>query len=73
MEATVQRNQQLVRLRVARGMSVWKAAREIGIDDRVLRRLEDGGRSRMATRKKVADFYNVDILVLFPDLWDDEG
>ena len=52
--------------RVNRGFSIRGLAREIGIAEQSLRRLEEGEGVHPATAKKVADFFGVNAVDLLP-------
>lgn len=56
----------LTRARLNRGLSIRQAAREIGIAEQTLRRLEDGDGARPQNAKKVADFFGVLVTDLLP-------
>jgi transcriptional regulator with XRE-family HTH domain len=43
--------------RLNRGLSVRELADEVGVDRKVIARLEDGGTARVANVKRVADYF----------------
>jgi DNA-binding XRE family transcriptional regulator len=56
----------LSRERLNRGLSIRGAAKDIGVAEQSIRRLEDGLGVHPATAKKVADFFGVKVTDLMP-------
>lgn len=52
--------------RLNRGLSVRRAADEIGVARATLRRLEDGRSVHPATAKQIADYFGVQVTDLMP-------
>lgn len=59
------------RERILRGYSLRRLAQELGISDNTLRRLEEHEIVRPETAKVVADFFEVTVLDVAPELLDD--
>lgn len=60
--------QELIRCRIATGLSQEDSARAIGVSRNSLIRAEDGQRVKLFTARKVAEHYRRTIPELFPDL-----
>lgn len=54
--------------RLRRGKSVAQAAKDIGVAEHVLRYAEGGGRPVPENALKIADYYEVDVIVQWPPL-----
>lgn len=65
--------QELIRCRIATGLSQEDMARAIGISLNSLKRAEDGSRVKLFTARKMAEHYRKTIPRLFPDLMELEG
>lgn len=63
--------QELIRCRIATGLSQEDMARAIGISRNSLIRAEDGQRVKLFTARKIAAHWERPILELFPELLDE--
>lgn len=65
--------QELIRYRIATGLSQEQTARVIGISRNSLIRAEDGQRVKLFTARKIASHWSRPILELFPELAPEGG
>lgn len=59
---------ELQRARINEGFSVRAFAREIGVPEQTIRRLESGQSISLGYAKRIADHFGVTVLDLMPDL-----
>jgi DNA-binding XRE family transcriptional regulator len=59
--------QELIRERVARGLSQRRMAETIGISRNAMTNAEDGGRVKLATAQAIAAHFSRELVELFPE------